>query len=125
MPGFGGQRAAGVDLEVLGPCRIPGRLYLVDSEDHPGKLAPALVMGEGEVEGVLLSVPDRSTLAAIDRYEGWDPNNHSFCRTVRRSVDLIEPQVRVFAYLCPHRRRREALDMSWAEYCRREAHRLA
>lgn len=117
MPGYGGQPAAGVDLKVVGPCLIPGKLYLFDSRLHPGCVFPGLVAGPGEVEGVLLEVPDRASMEAIDSFEGWDPRSLIGSSAVRRRVSLVEPQLDAFVYMFPHRQRAGDIDVSWSGYC--------
>lgn len=121
MPGYGGQPAAGVELEDAGPCLIPGRLHLFHSQVEPGCVFPGLVAGPGEVEGVLLKASGFPVLEAIDRFEGWDPRSLIGSSAVRRRVSLVEPQLDAFVYMFPHRRRAGEIDVSWSEYCALDA----
>src|SRR5262249_36826380 len=71
---LGGRRPAAIArtaerLAVLGPATVRGRLY--DLGEYPGLvLDPAA----NEVHGTICTVPDEAVLAALDAYEGFEPD---------------------------------------------------
>lgn len=98
---YGTLRCGGGGLERLGlastlahagRCVIPGVLYTVS-------WYPGLVPGEGRVPGDLFLVPDATTVAILDRFEGYDAADPSGSLFVRREIDLIEPPTTAWTYL--------------------------
>jgi gamma-glutamylcyclotransferase (GGCT)/AIG2-like uncharacterized protein YtfP len=64
-PGGEGYRRFDLDKHAIpmGPCRIAGRLVTID--DYP-----ALIGGDGTVDGVLLAIDNADLLTRIDAWEG-------------------------------------------------------
>jgi gamma-glutamylcyclotransferase (GGCT)/AIG2-like uncharacterized protein YtfP len=91
----GGAALSRLGLEAavrhLGPCRIPGRLHVVS-------WYPGLVPGEGEVIGDLFEVTDRTTVALLDRFEGFDPEDPDRSLFMRTPVELIAPATEAWVY---------------------------
>ena len=71
-------------LEYLGTCLIPGRLFHLG--DYPG-----LIEGEGEVPGELWRIRDPSALVKLDAWELVDPVNPEKSVYLRLAKELIEP----------------------------------
>lgn len=79
-------------ITLIGPCRIPGRLY-----DLGG--APGLVTGDGEVKGELVRVKDAAAGVALDRFEDFDPAEPASSGYARRRIRLIEPALEAWVYV--------------------------
>ena len=69
--------------EMVGPCRLAGRLYDV------GRY-PALVPGPGVVVGELWRV-DAAALVTLDAWEEYEPADEARSVFVRRRVELVDP----------------------------------
>jgi len=93
---LGGRRPAAIArvaerLAILGPATVRGRLY--DLGEYPGLvLDPAA----DEVHGNIFTVPDESVLAALDAYEGFDPDAPPRSLFVRTPVAATLPDGRSF-----------------------------
>lgn len=70
-------------VRLVSECLIPGRLLDLGAY-------PALVPGSGVVRGELWRITSADALAVVDAWEGAE--------YVRREVDLVEPEVRAWAY---------------------------
>ncbi|MEA3016206.1 MAG: hypothetical protein QOI38_928 [Sphingomonadales bacterium] len=68
-------------LEFLGESAFPGVLY--DLGDYPGA-----VPGDGLVFGELYRITDTTILAALDKYEEFDPNRIERSLFLRRAVPI-------------------------------------
>lgn len=68
-------------LAALGPATVRGRLY--DLGEYPGLVLDAAA---SEVHGTILAVPDDGVLAALDAYEGFEPDRPDRSLFVRRGV---------------------------------------
>jgi len=89
-----GLRPAGITraaerLGALGPATVRGRLY--DLGEYPGLvLDPAA----NEVHGTIFTVPDDAALAALDAYEGFEPEEPARSLFVRTRVAATLPDGR-------------------------------
>jgi gamma-glutamylcyclotransferase (GGCT)/AIG2-like uncharacterized protein YtfP len=79
---------AGAGLRLAGPCRVPGRLY--DLGAYPA-LRPAASEAD-VIRGELHAIVDPAVLERLDRFEGYDPNDHAGSDYLREPVELLEPQ---------------------------------
>jgi gamma-glutamylcyclotransferase (GGCT)/AIG2-like uncharacterized protein YtfP len=83
---LGGLRPAAIArvadrLAVVGPATVRGRLY--DLGEYPGLvLDPAA----NDVHGAIFTVPDDAVLAALDAYEGFEPDRRDRSLFVRTRV---------------------------------------
>lgn len=93
MRGHSAHRLMSPGLRYLGPARAAGTLY--DLGPWPG-FRP----GEGIAEGELYAIDDPAALARLDDWEGIDPATPGAGEYVRGVVDLLEPAVRVWVYVC-------------------------
>jgi gamma-glutamylcyclotransferase (GGCT)/AIG2-like uncharacterized protein YtfP len=94
MRGEVGQRLAGVEssLEFISTCVIRGTLY--DAGEYP-----ALVEGEGEVEGELFRVQGAESWRKLDDYEGcYYEREGEASLFVRKIVRLVEPELDANVY---------------------------
>ncbi|MBU1190513.1 MAG: gamma-glutamylcyclotransferase [Gammaproteobacteria bacterium] len=80
----------------VGPCDIPGKLY--DLGQYPG----LMIDSDAAVKGELYELPFgefnsegharfREAIAALDAYEGYDPDNLNESEYVRRCIRLRRP----------------------------------
>lgn len=83
-PGQLGGTSAAVEASFVAPCRIPGILY--DLGRFPGA-----VPGDGVIEGELFRLRGPEVWAALDQYEGYDPDREENSLFVRRRVSLDDP----------------------------------
>ncbi|MFM7103055.1 MAG: gamma-glutamylcyclotransferase, partial [Verrucomicrobiota bacterium] len=79
------------DLELLGECRLAGRLY--DLGEFPG-----LLPGPGSVVGELYRFSRPRTLAILDDYEAFLPADPAGSLFVREPVQLLEPERLAWVY---------------------------
>jgi gamma-glutamylcyclotransferase (GGCT)/AIG2-like uncharacterized protein YtfP len=94
MSRFDAQRQLGADgaLRLVGPCRIPGRLF--DMGDWP-----SLTCERGIVHGELFEILDQDVFRVLDPFENYrphEPQSSSYIRTVLR---LIEPETDAWVYV--------------------------
>ena len=94
MRGLGGLETLGVTERVryLGRCEIAGRLF--DLGEYPG-----LVRATGRVQGELFEVGDARTLAALDRFEGFDRADVANSYYLREEVRLLSPDRTAMVYV--------------------------
>jgi gamma-glutamylcyclotransferase (GGCT)/AIG2-like uncharacterized protein YtfP len=91
---LGDRRPAGIAraaerLAAFGPATVRGRLY--DLGEYPGLvLDPAA----SEVHGTVFTVPDDAVLAALDAYEGFEPDDPARSLFVRTRVAATVPDGR-------------------------------
>ena len=95
MSGFDSLRRLGAHRHVrlLGPCRIPGRLFDVGEW-------PTLVLADGVVHGELFEVLDEAVFAKLDPFEAYDPGDREGSSYLRVRVRLLEPAVDAWVYVC-------------------------
>ena len=103
--------AARHQLQLVGPCRIAGRLF--DLGDWP-----TLVPGEGIVHGELVEVIDETVFAALDPFEDYDPHDRESSIYQRVRVPLLEPAVEAWVYVAnkPVPAQCEIASGSWREW---------
>ena len=75
-------------LTFVQPCVLPGTLY--DLGRYPGA-RPLSDNETGRIRGELYRMTDRATLAHLDAYEGYDPEDERESLFLRRRVTLLEP----------------------------------
>jgi gamma-glutamylcyclotransferase (GGCT)/AIG2-like uncharacterized protein YtfP len=83
-PRFAARLAA---LPHLGPARVRGRLF--DLGPYPAALLDPTAATE--IVGDLLAIEDAQVLAALDRYEGFDPERPDASLYVRTSATALRP----------------------------------
>ena len=93
-PGHGPFETFGLGeaLELVGPCRIPGRL-------HDLGTYPALRRGHGLAEGRLYRIIDRKVLRLLDGFEAYAPRRPKQSEYLRRPVWLAEPALPAWVYI--------------------------
>jgi gamma-glutamylcyclotransferase (GGCT)/AIG2-like uncharacterized protein YtfP len=79
-------------IEPVGACPIPGRL--IDLGDYP-----ALIGGEGVVQGDLLRLLDDEVGAIFDDFEDFDPGAPATSVYVRERVRLSAPALEAWVYI--------------------------
>lgn len=101
---LGGEPPFEALVELVGPCRLAGRLYEVGDGAYPGlELAPT---GSGAVvHGELHRILDPAALDLLDRWEEYDPHRPERSPYVRQAVRLLEPDVDAWVYVGRHGRR--------------------
>lgn len=82
------QLGVGAGLRRVGPCRVPGVLF--DLGPYPA-LRPARSEADS-VCGELHAVIDPRTLAVLDAFEGFDPQDPVGSDYLRERIELLEPQ---------------------------------
>jgi gamma-glutamylcyclotransferase (GGCT)/AIG2-like uncharacterized protein YtfP len=83
-------------VEHLGPCRIPGRLYVAFGY-------PVLKPGEGQVAADLFRLPRVFDFAVFDAFEDYYPRHPHACWYVRRRILLREPRLHAWVYFYVYR----------------------
>lgn len=107
-------RPGGTALSFVSSCAFDGLLY--DLGRFPGA-----VEGDGTVHGDLCRVQTASAWTALDRYEGFSPEDESSSLFVRRRVDLREPSdttAWVYWYNGPTRGHSPVASGDWVAYVR-------
>ena len=91
-------------VRLVGPCRLPGRLYEVGGGAYPGlELHPA---SSGDVvHGELHQILDPAVLDLLDDWEEYDPARPATSPYVRRVVRLLDPPLDAWVYVGQHRSR--------------------
>jgi gamma-glutamylcyclotransferase (GGCT)/AIG2-like uncharacterized protein YtfP len=78
-------------LRLVGPCRIPGQLC--DCGPYPGLLdRPGIVVGE------CWQIIAAETLAVLDRWEDYQPNDEARSEYLRCQLRLIDPPITAWVY---------------------------
>jgi gamma-glutamylcyclotransferase (GGCT)/AIG2-like uncharacterized protein YtfP len=94
MSGFDAQRRLGAEgaLSLVGPCRIPGRLF--DMGEWP-----SLTRGRGIVHGELFQILDQAVFDVLDPFENYRPHDPQRSSYIRSAMMLIEPEVEAWVYI--------------------------
>ena len=78
------------NVQHLGPCRIPGQLYIADGY-------PALKLGRGTSAGDLFELPFFFDFTVFDIFEDYSPRRPDECWYLRRRLLMREPRVWTWA----------------------------
>jgi gamma-glutamylcyclotransferase (GGCT)/AIG2-like uncharacterized protein YtfP len=79
-------------LRLIGPCRIPGRLYDVGEW-------PSLRTGAGVAHGELFEVVSASVFERLDPFEDYRPGDHAASAYIRARMRLLEPEAEAWVYV--------------------------
>jgi gamma-glutamylcyclotransferase (GGCT)/AIG2-like uncharacterized protein YtfP len=80
------------ELRLIGPCRIPGRLFDVGEW-------PSLLAGEGTAHGELFQVLSASVFERLDPFEDYRPGDRPASEYIRARVRLLAPDVDAWVYV--------------------------
>ncbi|MBA2725515.1 MAG: gamma-glutamylcyclotransferase [Actinobacteria bacterium] len=79
-------------LKPAGDAVIKGLLF--DMGDYP-----ALIPGDGAIQGEVYEVVDRKAFVVVDEFERYDPNDVDGSLYVRRAVRLTKPKLDAWVYI--------------------------